>query len=79
MRWSGTVRVVTVTVSPKYQVVIPSEVRERMKLKPGQKLAVVEKDGVVHLAPVRPLKEMRGFAKGVSSKGIRDEDEGEER
>jgi len=59
--------------------VIPSEVRERMKLKPGQKLAVVEKDGVVHLVPVRPLKEMRGFAKGVSSKGIRDEDEGEER
>ena len=79
MRWSGTVRVVTVTVSPKYQVVIPSEVRERMKLKPGQKLAVVEKDGVVHLVPVRPLKEMRGFAKGVSSKGIRDEDEDEER
>jgi len=79
MRWSGTVRVVTVTVSPKYQVVIPSEVRERMKLKPGQKLAVVEKDGVVHLVPVRSLKEMRGFAKGVSSKGIRDEDEGEER
>ena len=79
MRWSGTVRVVTVTVSPKYQVVIPSEVRERMKLKPGQKLAVVEKDGVVHLVPVRPLKEMRGFAKGVSSKGIRDEDEGEKR
>jgi len=59
--------------------VIPSEVRERIKLKPGQKLAVVEKDGVVHLVPVRPLKEMRGFAKGVSSKGIRDEDEGEER
>ena len=78
MRWSGTVRVVTVTVSPKYQVVIPSEVRERMKLKPGQKLAVVEKDGVVHLVPVRPLKEMRGFTK-VSSKGIRDGDEGEER
>ena len=50
-----------------------------MKLKPGQKLAVVEKDGVVHLVPVRPLKEMRGFVKGVSSKGIRDEDEGEER
>ena len=34
-----------------------------MKLKPGQKLAVVEKDGVVHLVPVLPLKEMRGFAK----------------
>ena len=70
---------VTVTVSPKYQIVIPIEVRERIKLKPGQKLGVVEKDGVVHLVRVRPLKEMRGFVKGVSSKGIRDEGEGEDR
>ena len=53
----------TVTVSSKYQVVIPSQVRERMKLKPGKKLAVVEKDGVVHLVRVRPLKEMRDSSK----------------
>ncbi len=67
----------TVTVSPKYQVVIPSEVRERLKLKPGQKIAVVEKDGIVHLIPVRPLKELKGMVPGLNMKGIRDE--GEER
>ncbi|HYY91044.1 MAG TPA: AbrB/MazE/SpoVT family DNA-binding domain-containing protein [Candidatus Dormibacteraeota bacterium] len=63
----------TVTLSPKYQVVIPSEVRERLKLKPGQKISVVEKDGVVHLIPVRPLKELKGIVAGMSSKGVRDE------
>ena len=49
-----------VTVSPKYQVVIPSEVRERLKLKPGQKLTVVEKDGIVRLIPVTAVKELSG-------------------
>ncbi len=63
----------TVTVSPKYQVVIPSEVRDRLKLKPGQKVAVVEKDGVVHLIPLRPLKDLKGMAAGTTSKGLRDE------
>ncbi len=63
----------TVTVSPKFQVVIPSEVRNRLKLRPGQKVAVIEKDGVVHLIPIRPLKELKGLATGVSQKGLRDE------
>lgn len=71
MRAAHPVRIVT--VSPKYQVVIPSEVRERLKLKPGQKVAVIEKDGVVHLIPIRPLKELKGMASGVTSKGLRDE------
>ncbi len=62
-----------VTVSPKYQVVIPSEVRERLKLKPGQKVAVIEKDGVVHLIPIRPLKNLKGSMPGVSRAGLRDE------
>jgi len=65
--------VATVTVSPKYQVVIPGEIRERLKLKPGQKIAVVEKDGVVHLIPVRPLKELRGMVAGMNNQGLRDE------
>ncbi len=64
---------VKVTVSPKFQVVIPSEVRNRLKLRPGQKVAVIEKDGVVHLIPIRPLKELKGLAAGVSQKGLRDE------
>lgn len=55
----------TVTVSPKYQVVIPKELRERLKIKPGQKLLAYERNGSVHLAPKRPLTEMRGLAAGI--------------
>ena len=64
-----------VTVSSKYQVVIPQEVRERMNLKPGQKVIVVEKDGVVHLIPENPMKELRGFAKGVTTEKLRHEED----
>jgi AbrB family looped-hinge helix DNA binding protein len=60
-------------VSPKFQVVIPSEVRSKLKLKPGQKIAVVEKDGVVHLIPLRPLKELKGMVAGMSGERVRDE------
>jgi AbrB family looped-hinge helix DNA binding protein len=63
----------TVTVSSKFQVVIPEEVRSRLNLRPGQKVVVIEKDGVVHLIPLRPIKEVRGMAKGITTKGIRDE------
>ncbi len=63
----------TVTVSSKFQVVIPEEVRIRLKLQPGQKVVVVEKDGVVHLVPLKPIKSTRGLAKGASTKEIRDE------
>ena len=55
----------TVTVSPKFQVVIPKELRERMKLKPGQKLLAYERNGSLHLVPNRPLREMRGLAEGI--------------
>ena len=64
-----------VTVSSKYQVVIPQEVRERMNLKPGQKVIVVEKDGVVHLIPEKPMKELRGFVKGVTTEKLRHEED----
>lgn len=65
----------TVTLSPKFQVVIPKEIREGMNLKAGLKLAVIEKDGTIHLIPVGKIKDMRGFLKGVSSRGVRDESE----
>lgn len=65
----------SVTISPKYQVVIPKGVREKLKLKPGQKVAVLEKNGVVHVIPIKPLRELRGIAKGLSMKDLRDEDE----
>lgn len=63
----------TVTVSSKFQVVIPEDVRQKLKIKPGQKVAVIEKDGVVHMIPIRPIRELRGSAKGVTIKGIRNE------
>jgi AbrB family looped-hinge helix DNA binding protein len=63
----------TVTISTKYQVVIPNDVRDRLKLKPGQKVAVIEKDGVIRLIPIRPLKELRAMAAGITSKNVRDE------
>jgi len=63
----------TVTVSSKFQVVIPEEVRSRLNLRPGQKVVVIEKDGVVHLIPLRPIREVRGMAKGITTEGIRDE------
>jgi AbrB family looped-hinge helix DNA binding protein len=62
-----------VIISTKYQVIIPSDVRGLLKLKPGQKLAVIEKDGMIRLIPIRPLKELRGMAAGITSKNVRDE------
>lgn len=64
-----------VTLSSKYQIVIPQDVRERMKLKPGQKIVVIEKDGVVHLIPQKPIKEMRGFVKGINTHKLRNEED----
>jgi len=64
-----------VTVSSKYQIVVPRDVREKMNLKPGQKLIVTEKGGVVHLIPKKPMKELRGFVKGVTTYKLRHEDD----
>jgi AbrB family looped-hinge helix DNA binding protein len=58
----------TVTISPKYQVVIPKELRERLKLKPGQQLLVYEHDGALYFVPPRPITELRGIARGMSWK-----------
>ena len=64
----------TVTISPKFQVVIPKEIREKLRLKPGQKIqAMVFKDRI-ELIPVRPIKEMRGFLKGMDTTIDRDDD-----
>ncbi len=63
-----------VTVSPKYQVVIPRNVRDCLHLRPGQKLQVVEYDGRIELVPDRPLKELRGFLKGINTNFQREAD-----
>lgn len=61
-------------VSPKYQVVIPKEVRERIYLRPGQKMIVYERGGIIHLIPDVPLKKLRGIFKGrgITLEGLRD-------
>ena len=64
-----------VVLSAKYRIVIPREVRENLGLKKGQKLAVIVKNGVISLVPVPPLKELRGMAKGMEMREIREDEE----
>jgi AbrB family looped-hinge helix DNA binding protein len=62
-----------VTVSPKYQVVIPQKIREQMRVKPGQKMHVIAYDNMVVFIPVRPIKQARGTLKGIKTNIERDE------
>lgn len=64
----------TVTVSPKYQVVIPQEARDALGIRPGQKVQVVVYEGRVEFIPVRKLSKMRGFLRGIDTKVPRDRD-----
>ena len=64
----------TVTISPKYQVVIPKSIRESLGLKPGQKIQAIEYNGRVELVPVRPVREMRGFLSGIDTTVPREDD-----
>lgn len=64
-----------VTISSKFQVVIPREVRKQLQLKVGQKLKVMVKGQTINLVPDIPLSEMRGFLKGMDKSGFREEDE----
>ncbi len=66
----------TVKVSPKFQVVIPKELRERLKLRPGQDLIIYEIDGQIRLEYPRKPKSLRGLARGLQWKeSDRDRDE----
>ncbi len=64
----------TVTVSPKFQVVIPRDVRESMHLRPGQKMQVVEYDGRIEFIPDRDISELRGLLKGINTDFEREKD-----
>ena len=61
-----------VTISPKYQVVIPREIREKLTLHKGQKVTVMTKGDLIVLVPDLPLKHYRGFLKGMSTHAIRE-------
>ena len=63
-----------VTLSPKFQVVIPLSVHRNMGLRPGQRMKVVEYDGRIELIPERDIKDMRGFQKGIDTSFEREED-----
>jgi AbrB family looped-hinge helix DNA binding protein len=64
----------TVTISPKYQVVIPKDIRERLHLTPGQKVQTIVFEDRIELIPVQPIKKMRGFVKGIDTTVPRDDD-----
>ena len=64
----------TVTVSPKYQVVIPKHIRETMRLRPGQTLKVIVYDGRIELIFDRDISELKGFLKGINTEILREDD-----
>lgn len=64
----------TVTISPKFQVVIPRQIRQQLALEPGQKVEAIAYEGRIELIPVRPMREMRGFLRGLDTEVEREED-----
>ncbi len=63
-----------VTISSRFKVVIPKDVRERLDLKPGQKVDAIPYKGRVELIPLAPIESMRGFLKGIDTRVPRDPD-----
>lgn len=66
-----------VTVSSKYQVVIPTEIRRALKIRKGQSLSMVNMGGVIELVPDRDIREMRGAFPQLTLDDIRDESDRE--
>lgn len=64
----------TVTLSPKFQVVIPRRIRESLRLKAGQKMQMINFEGQVVMVPLRPIKEMRGAFKRLNTDFERESD-----
>ena len=64
----------TVTISPKFQVVIPRAVRDRLGLEPGQKVQALVYENRIELIPVRPAKHLRGSLRGIDTSVRRERD-----
>ena len=64
----------TVTVSPKYQIVIPSAIRRSLDIRPGQKVQMIRYEDRVELILLRPVQEMRGFLRGIDTTVEREPD-----
>jgi AbrB family looped-hinge helix DNA binding protein len=64
----------TVTVSPKFQVVIPRAIRDSLDIRPGQKVQVIRYGDRIELILLRPIQETRGFLKGIDTTVVREPD-----
>lgn len=60
------------TVSPKFQVVIPKEVREQIPIKSGQRVTMVAKNGLIYILPDIPMKDLKGTLRGLPLHGFRE-------
>jgi AbrB family looped-hinge helix DNA binding protein len=63
-----------VTISPKFQIVIPKEIREKLGLSPGQRVEAIAYENRIELIPLRPIRQMRGFLKGIDTSIKREAD-----
>jgi len=64
----------TAKVSPKYQIVIPLEVRRALDIRPGQQIQVIPFDGRIELVLLRPMREARGLLRGIDTHIDRESD-----
>jgi len=62
----------TATLSPKFQLVVPKEVRDQMNLDPGMQFAVIPYEGRIEFVPLRPIEELEGKFKGINTDNIRE-------
>lgn len=62
------------TISPKYQIVIPRELRESLQLKPGEKLEFLQYGDRIEIIPVKDIKKMRGYLEGIDTTVPREKD-----
>jgi AbrB family looped-hinge helix DNA binding protein len=64
----------TVTISPKFQVVIPQKIREAMGLRTGEKAKVLAFKNRIEIIPVRDVRSLRGYLKGIDTAVVREHD-----
>ena len=63
----------TVTVSTKFQIVIPKSIRSELEIHPGDRIIMFEKDDIIHMVRVQKIGRLRGKFKKLSTKGLRDD------